>query len=115
MSGKDLRAYALSALRNRSELMRKLMRARVGRFSDLVFRGRGNPVLLDGEICLDLFWPTEVPDFFEELSTPLLVVATRFSPAMRIRHVARPAGTGGRRLDGDSRLDSTRRLMKTAS
>ncbi|THD42374.1 MAG: patatin-like phospholipase family protein [Bradyrhizobium sp.] len=78
MSGKDLRAYALSALRNRSELMRKLMRARVGRFSDLVFRGRGNPVLLDGEICLDLFWPTEVPDFFEELSTPLLVIATDF-------------------------------------
>src|ERR1700691_976006 len=51
MSGKDIRAYALGSLRNRSTLMRKLLRARVGRFSDLVLRGRGNPVLLDGEIC----------------------------------------------------------------
>jgi NTE family protein len=78
MSGKEIRAYALTAMRNRTEVMRKLMRARVGRFSDLVLRGRGNPVLLDGEICLDLFWPEMVPDFFEELKTPLLVVATDF-------------------------------------
>jgi NTE family protein len=78
MSGKDIRAYALGSLRNRSTLMRKLLRARVGRFSDLVLRGRGNPVLLDGEICLDLFWPDEVPDYFEDLKTPLLVVATDF-------------------------------------
>lgn len=33
--------------------MSKLLRARVGRFADLVLRGRGNPVLLDPEICLD--------------------------------------------------------------
>jgi len=78
MRGEDIRAFALGALRNRTEMMRKLMRARVGRFSDLVLRGRGNPVLLDGEICLDLFWPDAVPDFFEELTTPLLVVATDF-------------------------------------
>jgi NTE family protein len=44
--------------------MSKLLRARVGRFSDLVLRGRGNPVLLDPEICLDLFWPAEMPDRF---------------------------------------------------
>ena len=50
-----------ATLRNRAEVMSKLLRARVGRFSDLVLRGRGNPVLLDGEICLDLFWPEAVP------------------------------------------------------
>ena len=43
-----------------------------------MLRGRGNPVLLDGEICLDLFWPEAVPDFFDELSIPLHVVATDF-------------------------------------
>jgi NTE family protein len=78
MSGREIRAYAIDAVRSRSEMMGKLLRARVGRFSDLVLRGRGNPVLLDGEVCLDLFWPEAVPDFFEGLAKPLLVVATDF-------------------------------------
>ena len=78
MTGRDIRAYVLGALRNRGEVMGKLLRARVGRFSDLVLHGRGNPVLLDSEICLDLFWPEAVPEFFEELAKPLLVVATDF-------------------------------------
>src|SRR5271169_855327 len=78
MSGREIRGYALGAVRSRSEMMGKLLRARVGRFSDLVLRGRGNPVLLDGEVCLDLFWPEAVPDFFEGLAKPLLVVATDF-------------------------------------
>jgi NTE family protein len=78
MPGRDIRAFALGALRNRGEVMGKFLRARVGRFSDLVLHGRGNPVLLDGEVCLDLFWPDAVPDFFESLATPLLVVATDF-------------------------------------
>jgi NTE family protein len=78
IDAKQLRDYAQRALRNRTEVMGKLLRARVGRFADLVFRGRGNPVLLDGEICLDLFWPEQVPDFFDDLAIPLLVVATDF-------------------------------------
>ncbi len=78
MEAKQIRAHAASVLRNRREVMGKLLRARVGRFADLVLRGRGNPVLLDGEICLDLFWPEAVPDFFGELAIPLLVVATDF-------------------------------------
>jgi hypothetical protein len=36
--------------------MSKLLRARAGRLADLVLLGRGNPVLLAPEICLDLFW-----------------------------------------------------------
>ena len=47
-------SYYSEFLRNRSDVMSKLLRARVGRFADLVLRGRGNPVLLDPEICLDL-------------------------------------------------------------
>jgi NTE family protein len=78
MKGREIRAYAQGVLRNRVDVMAKLLKARVGRFTDLVLRGRGNPVLLDGEICLDLFWPEAVPDFFEELSIPLQVVATDF-------------------------------------
>jgi NTE family protein len=78
MAAREIRIFAQGVLRNRTEVMGKLLRARVGRFADLVLRGRGNPVLLDGEICLDLFWPDVVPDFFHELATPLYVVATDF-------------------------------------
>jgi NTE family protein len=78
MEAKQIRAHAQTVLRNRTEVMGKLLRARVGRFADLVLRGRGNPVLIDGEICLDLFWPDAVPDFFDELAIPLHVVATDF-------------------------------------
>jgi NTE family protein len=78
MKALDIRAFVAGALRNRSEVMSKLLRARVGRFADLVFKGGGNPVMLDAELCLDLFWPEIVPDYFTELSVPFLVVATDF-------------------------------------
>jgi NTE family protein len=35
-------------------------------------------MLLDAEICLDLFWPETVPECFEDLVTPLQVVTTDF-------------------------------------
>ena len=35
--------------------MSELLRARVGRFADLVLLGRGNPVLLVPAICPELF------------------------------------------------------------
>ena len=110
MSGREIRAYALDAVRSRSEMMGKLLRARVGRFSDLVLRGRGNPVLLDGEVCLDLFWPEAVPDFFEGLAKPLAGRRDGFLRSPRTRHVERRARAGGRRIDGDPRSDSARRL-----
>jgi NTE family protein len=67
IEGRSIRTHILRVLRNRSDVMSKLLRARVGRFADLVLRGRGNPVLLDPEICLDLFWPTAMPNRFEDL------------------------------------------------
>ena len=35
-------------------------------------------MLLDGERLLDRFWPTDVPDSFEELAIPFTAVATDF-------------------------------------
>ena len=40
-------------------------------------RGRGNPVLLVPEICLDLFWTVKMLDRFEDL-TIKTVVATDY-------------------------------------
>jgi NTE family protein len=78
VEAKHLRAHTLVVMRKRSEVMAKLLKARVGRFTDLVLRGFGNPMLLDAEIFLDLFWPDSVPERFEDLAIPLHVVTTDF-------------------------------------
>lgn len=76
MTGREIRAHLLGLMRNRAEVMTRLLRSRVGRLTDL-FSG-ANPVLIDGEIFLDLFWPKIVPDRFEELKIPFTAVATDF-------------------------------------
>jgi len=72
----QIRAHALSALRNRTRVFASLFEARVGRLGDLF--ARGNPVLVDGERLLDQFWPPEVPDTFEALAIPFAVVAADY-------------------------------------
>jgi len=78
VTGKQLRAHALGLLRNRANFMTQLLRARVGRFSDLLSGLGANPVLIDGEKLLDLVWPAQVPDRFEQLAIPFTAVATDF-------------------------------------
>ena len=78
IEAKDLRAHTLVVMRKRSEIMSKLLKARVGRFTDLVLRGLGNPILLDAEVFLDLFWPETMPKRFEDLTIPFQVVTTDF-------------------------------------
>ncbi|MDF2120153.1 patatin-like phospholipase family protein [Roseiarcaceae bacterium H3SJ34-1] len=78
MRGRDIRQHALARLRNRAGALGRVMRARVGRFTDLLGGQLGNPILVDGEILLDLFWPDVVPDRFEQLAIPFLCVATDY-------------------------------------
>ncbi len=78
IEARQLRAHTLAIMRNRSEVMAKLLRARVGRFTDIVLRGLANPMLLDAVTFLDLFWPETVPERFEDLVIPLQVVTTDF-------------------------------------
>jgi NTE family protein len=78
MRAQDIHAHVKAVTRNRSSMMANLLRARVGRFSDLLLKGGGNPVQLDAATCLDLFWPERVPDLFGQLQIPLHVVATDF-------------------------------------
>jgi NTE family protein len=79
MEAREIRAHILKILRKRSNVLGKLLRARVGRFADLVLRGRGNPVLLDPEILLELFWPEGMPELFEDLAIDTTIVATNYS------------------------------------
>jgi NTE family protein len=77
LSGRDLREHVAITFKDRARVIAKLLDARIGKFTDLV-RGIGNPVLIDGERMLDLFWPDAVPDRFEELAIPFLALATDY-------------------------------------
>lgn len=75
---RDMRQHLQRLLRNRAEVMSRLLMARVGRFVDMFGGQFQNPMLLDGERILDLFWPKSVPDRFEDLGIPFTAVATDF-------------------------------------
>lgn len=77
MPAKDLRQLVSHTLRNRGEVMRRLLAARVGRIADL-FGGLGNPVLVDAERVVAGFLPDMVPERFEDLTIPFQVVATDY-------------------------------------
>lgn len=74
---RDLRQMVSALMRDRGEVMRRLLAARVGRIADL-FGGLGNPVLIDAERFVEGFLPTSVPERFEDLPIPLHVVATDY-------------------------------------
>ncbi len=78
LSAKGLRIHTLAVLRDRSRAMARVLEARVGRFVD-VFSGLGNPLLVDGELILEAFWPDGVPATFEGLAIPFQAVATDFA------------------------------------
>ncbi|WID95549.1 patatin-like phospholipase family protein [Bosea vestrisii] len=78
LSGSDLRAHVEASFRDRARVIARLLEARIGKIADLWRGGLGNPVLIDGERLLDLFWPKAVPDRFEELGIPFLSVATDY-------------------------------------
>jgi len=77
MPAKELRQLINHTLRNRGEVMKRLLAARVGRISHL-FAGLGNPVLVDAEQLVAGFLPEIVPQDFEQLGIPLQVVATDY-------------------------------------
>jgi NTE family protein len=76
LSGRAIRDHAVRTLRDRAEVMAALIASRVGRLADIV--SGGNPLLVDGERLLDRLWPDAVPERFEDLLTPLHVVATDY-------------------------------------
>ena len=78
IAAKDMRLHLRGLLRSRAEVMSRVLMCRVGRFADLFGGQFQNPMLLDGERILDLFWPKAVPDRFEHLAIPFTAVATDF-------------------------------------
>lgn len=89
LSGGDLREHVESMFRDRAKAVARLLDARVGKLADLV-RGLGNPILIDGERLLDLFWPSAVPDRFEELAIPFTAIATDYHQHGEVRLTSGP-------------------------
>ncbi len=76
MSGKDIRRYAIKLAHDRTEAMRRLMRSRAGKLSDLFGGGLGDATRLDGEKLVTEFLPEQLPEEFGGLSIPLTVIAS---------------------------------------
>lgn len=74
-SGKAIHHHVVTLARSRARLVRRLMGARVRVLPNL-FAGFRSATLLDAEkLCLK-FLPEGMPDRFEDLNTPLFVVAS---------------------------------------
>ncbi len=79
LRGHDLREYALSLFRRRSEVLARLWRLRsTTRFTDILAPTIANPAQLNAERFLSIFLPEGVPDDFAELRIPFTAVASDF-------------------------------------
>lgn len=76
MSGRDMRRYAISLAHNRAEVMRRMMRSRAGRLTDIFGGGLGDATRLDAERMCEQFLPESLPADFADLSIPLTVIAS---------------------------------------
>jgi NTE family protein len=85
MSGRDMRRYAIQIAHNRTDVMRRMMRARAGKLRHLFGGGLGDATRLDAERVCEQFLPETLPDEFSGLSIPLIVIA---SDLYRRREVA---------------------------
>jgi NTE family protein len=85
IKAKALKAHVALGFRDRARVIARLLEARVGRIADLWKGGLGNPVLLDAERVLDLFWPQAVPDRFEALAIPFEAVASDYHLRREVR------------------------------
>jgi NTE family protein len=76
MSGREMRRYAISLAHNRAEVMRRMIRARAGRLTDIFGGGLGDATRLDAERLCEQFLPATLPDDFDGLAVPLTVIAS---------------------------------------
>jgi NTE family protein len=76
MTGREIRRYAIDVVHDRAGMMRRMMRSRAGRLSDLFGGGLGDATRLDAELLCENFLPETLPEDFSELAIPLTVVAS---------------------------------------
>lgn len=77
-SAEELTDHTQRMLARRGDILGKLLKARVGRLSDLFGQGSRNPVLIDPEALVALFLPAGMPAAIEDLATPFTAMTTDF-------------------------------------
>ena len=107
MSGKDIRDFALDKFRGSRSFTRRLVSHQRRTHAHAPARdpvhSRHAGAVRRAAVAME-FLPSDLPKTFEELKIPLTVVATDFWRARErdLRHGS--AVSGGRGLDGDSRI-----------
>src|SRR6476619_8466887 len=76
MTGREMRRYAIHIAHNRTDVMRRMMRARAGRLRNLFGSGLGDATRLDAELLCQQFMPERLPEDFSGLSIPLTLIAS---------------------------------------
>jgi len=109
MSGKDMRRYAIQVAHNRTDVMRRMMRARAGKLSDIFGGGLGDATRLDAELICEQFLPEALPEHFSGLAIPLTVIA---SDLYRRREVAFSEGPLRRALAASISLPTIMRPVE---
>ena len=64
MSGREMRRYAIHIAHNRTDVMRRMMRARAGKLRDLFGGGLGDATRLDAELLCEQFLPDDAAGGF---------------------------------------------------
>jgi NTE family protein len=109
MSGREMRRYAIHVAHNRTDVMRRMMRARAGKFSAIFGGGLGDATRLDAELLCEQFLPEALPQDFSELPIPLTVIA---SDLYRRREVAFSEGPLRRALAASISLPTIMRPVE---
>lgn len=76
MSGRDIRRHVMTLAHNRSDVLRRLVAARAGSFANLFAGGFGSAAQVDGAKFCAQFMPESIPEDFDELRIPLIVIAS---------------------------------------
>ncbi len=76
MSARDIRRFVLRLTHDRVEVFRRLVASRAGTITSLFNLDFGSAALVDAEKFCSEFLPREVPEQFDHLTIPLLVIAT---------------------------------------
>lgn len=106
MRGKDIRAFAIEALRKRGDFTRRLISLQWGHWRDQWRQTRSLRELtmqFEASGVAGEFLPAELPQTFEELKIPLTVVATDYrarSEAIYRSGLLRPAVAGSMAIPG---------------
>jgi NTE family protein len=76
MSGREIRRHVIGLAHNRGEVLRRLVSARAGSLTSLFSGGFGSAAQVVGEKFCREFMPESLPEDFNDLRIPLLIIAS---------------------------------------